>query len=170
MVRISSSACSWPQLSPSTEKRYAAEDAGHKLLIKTGMLRNSIGISQTTPDNVIINTNVKYAAIHQFGSRDRGSVGFGPRTEAMQGAMVNVRQHGFARRSRSLGKGQLGNRVMNIRGPRNQIRGIVSAHGRHQNIPARPYMVFRPKDPRRIQSLVNSYIRRAREASGLGGQ
>jgi len=166
-----SPANSWMPLAPSTiksdPKRYGA---GHKLLINTGTLLNSIGISQADPDSVSIGTNVKYAAVHQFGSRDRGSIGLGPRTAAMQAATVNVRQHGFARLSRSLGKGRLGNRVMNIRGPRNQIHGTVSAHGRHQNIPARPYMVFRPEDPQRIQSLVNGYIRRAEAAAGLGGE
>jgi phage virion morphogenesis protein len=166
-----SPANSWMPLAPSTIKNNPKKyGSGHKLLIDSGRLLNSIGISQTSPDSVTIGTNVVYAAVHQFGSRDRGSVGVGPRTEKMQSATVKVRQHGFARLSKSLGKGRLGNRTMNIRGPRNQVRGSVSAHTRHQNIPARPYLVFRPEDPQRIQSLVNGYIRRAKVQAGLGGE
>jgi phage gpG-like protein len=158
-------------LAPSTiksdPKRYGS---GHKLLIMTGTLLNSIGIAQTSPDQVILSTNVKYAAVHQFGSRDRGSVGIGPRTSKQDAATVNVKEHSYARLSAALGKGKLGNRSLNIRGPRNQVKIHVPGHTRHQNIPARPYLVFRPEDPQRIQSLVNGYIRRARSAAGLGGQ
>jgi phage gpG-like protein len=165
-----SPANSWMALAPSTLKKLGAKAAGKKILIDTGTLLNSIGIAQTTPESVIIVTNVKYAAVHQFGSRDRGSIGLGPRTKEQAAATVNVQQHSFARLTRSLGKGRLGNRVMNIRGPRNQIRGTVSAHARHQNIPARPYLVFRPEDPQRIRNLVNGYIQRAQSAAGLGGE
>jgi phage gpG-like protein len=166
-----SPANSWMPLAPSTikndPKRYGS---GHKLLIMTGTLLNSIGIAQTSPDQVILSTNVKYAAVHQFGSRDRGGVGFGPRTSKQDAATVNVKEHSYARLSAALGKGKIGNRSLNIRGPRNQVRIHVPGHTRHQNIPARPYLVFRPEDPQRIQSLVNGYIRRARSAAGLGGQ
>lgn len=166
-----SPANSWMPLAPSTiksdPKRYGS---GHKLLIMTGTLLNSIGIAQTSPDQVILSTNVKYAAVHQFGSRDRGGVGFGPRTSKQDAATVNVKEHSYARLSAALGKGKLGNRSLNIRGPRNQVKIHVPGHTRHQNIPARPYLVFRPEDPQRIQSLVNGYIRRARSAAGLGGQ
>jgi phage gpG-like protein len=166
-----SPAHSWMGLAPSTirsdPKKYGA---GHKLLIDTGLLLNSIGIAQTSPDQVMLSTNVKYAAVHQFGSRDRGSIGFGPRTRAMQEATVNVKEHGRARLSAALGKGRLGNRVRNIAGPRNPLLSHVAGHARHQNIPARPYLVFRPEDPARIQSLVNGYIRRAAAAAGLGGE
>jgi len=47
------------------------------------VLLNSIGIAQTSPDQVMLSTNVKYAAVQRFGSRDRDSIGFGPRTRAM---------------------------------------------------------------------------------------
>ena len=166
-----SPANSWMPLAPSTiksdPKRYGS---GHKLLIMTGTLLNSIGIAQTSPDQVILSTNVKYAAVHQFGSRDRGSVGIGPRTSKQDAATVNVKEHSFGRLSAALGKGKRGYRSLNIRGPRYQVKIHVPGHTRHQNIPARPYLVFRPEDPQRIQSLVNGYIRRARSAAGLGGQ
>jgi phage virion morphogenesis protein len=165
-----SPARSWAPLAPSTVKSNPKKyGSGHQLLIDSGHLLNSIGF-KTEPGAVVIGTNLKYAAVHQFGSRDRGSVGVGPRTQAMQDATVNVKEHSYARLSASLGKGKIGNRSLNVRGPRNQVKINVAGHTRHQNIPARPYLVFRPEDPQRIQSLVNGYIRRARSAAGLGGE
>jgi phage virion morphogenesis protein len=160
---------SWPRLAPSTIKSDPSfYGEGHKLLIgRTGRLFQSIH-AQSDENQAVIGTNLVYARVHQFGSRDRGAV-FGPRTAKMEAATVNVKQHGFARLARALGKGRLGNSPRNIKGPRNQIRGTVSAHTRHQNIPARPYLVFRPEDPERIQSLVNSFVRRAQAQAGLGG-
>jgi phage virion morphogenesis protein len=164
-----SPANSWMPLAPSTirsdPKRYGA---GHKLLIGIGTLLNSIGFKPGS-DSVVIGTNLKYAPVHQFGSRDRGGIGFGPRTQAMQAATVNVKEHSYARLSAALGQGHIGNRVRNIQGPRNQVHIRVPGHARHQNIPARAYCVFRPEDPHRIQGLVNGYIRRAQSAAGLGG-
>jgi phage virion morphogenesis protein len=165
-----SPARSWMPLAPSTiksdPKKYGT---GHQLLIDSGHLLASIGF-KPGPNSVTIGTNLVYAAVHQFGSRDRAGIGAGPRTKAMQDATVNVKEHSYARLSAALGKGKLGNRSLNIRGPRNQVKINVAGHTRHQNIPARPYLVFRPEDPQRIQGLVNGYIRRARSAAGLGGE
>jgi phage virion morphogenesis protein len=163
-----SPAGSWAPLAPSTIRSYGKAAIGHKLLVRKGTLLNSIGV-QAQESSVTIGTNLKYAAVHQFGSRDRGPVAVGPRTKAMQDAVVKVKQHGFARLSSSLGTGRLGGRIRAVKGPRNQIRGTVGAHTRHQNIPARPYMVFRPEDPDRIRSLVNGFIRRAKKSAGLEG-
>ena len=48
-------------------------------------------------------------------------------------------------------------------------RGVakIGAHDRHQNIPARPYLVFRPEDPARIQEMTDAWIRKSARASGL---
>ena len=166
-----SPAGSWMPLAPSTIRSYGKKAAGHKLLMMSGRLFRSIKFT-ASPGQVLIgpSADVRYAAVHQFGSRDRGSVGIGPRTSKQDAATVNVKEHSYARLSAALGKGKLGNRSLNIRGPRNQVKIHVPGHTRHQNIPARPYLVFRPEDPQRIQSLVNGYIRRARSAAGLGGQ
>jgi phage virion morphogenesis protein len=174
-----SPAHSWMPLAPSTiksdPKRYGP---GHQLLINKGMLLNSIGISQSRPDQVIIGTNVKYAAVHQFGSRDRGSAGFGPRTAQQNDAVVKVNSRTYDRVQSELGKGRMtitnsrGRRQMInklIAGPRNATRVTARAHTRHQNIPARPYLVFRPEDPGRIQTLVNAYVRKAAASAGLEG-
>jgi phage gpG-like protein len=165
-----SPAGSWPALAPSTIKSDPAfYGAGHKLLI--GHSHRLHGSVQPSSGQgwAALGSNLIYFGVHQFGSRDRGSVGIGPRTKAMQDATVNVKEHGYARLSASLGQGRIGNRVRNIAGPRNQVRIRVAGHTRHQNIPARPSLVFRPEDLQRIRSLVKGYIRRAIAAAGLGG-
>ena len=173
-----SPAGSWMPLAPSTIKSNPKiYGAGHKLLIKSHDLVNSIGFD-AEPGRVVIGTSLKYGPVHQFGSRDRGAVGVGPRTKAMQDATVTVKEHSYGRLSASLGIGrqaivnqaqrrQIVNRA--IAGPRNQMRVHVAGHTRHQNIPARPYLVFRPEDPGRIQRLVNRFIRWVQAAAGLGG-
>jgi phage virion morphogenesis protein len=195
-----SPAGSWAPLAPSTirsnPKKYGA---GHKLLVDKGNLLGSIH-AESQAGSVTIGTNLKYAAVHQFGSRDRGGVGFGPRTKAMQDATVNVGEHtrlqsqfsgnrwrqqgpgyestrlegpvleGKRRltiRNRRSGPANLIKERLNRIGPRN--RTSVAAHTRHQNIPARPYLVFRPEDPRRIQALVTGFVNRAKAAAGLEG-
>ena len=45
----------------------------------------------------------------------------------------------------------------------------VSAHSRHQNIPARPFAVFRPEDPTRIEKQVVDWMDAQRATSGLVG-
>jgi phage virion morphogenesis protein len=174
-----SPAGSWAPLAPSTIKSNPKKyGPGHQLLIGKGTLLNSIGF-HTQPGQVVIGTNLKYAAVHQYGSRDRGPVAIGPRTRAMQDATINVKEHSYRRLSAGLGVGS--QRIVNakgraqivrrkIAGPRNATLVSVRSHGRHQNIPARPYLVFRPEDPRRIQSLVNTFCRNAASKAGLGGE
>ena len=56
-----------------------------------------------------------------------------------------------------------------ILGPRNRSAVSVGAHTRHQNIPPRPYLVFRPEDPQRIRGVVVRYVNLAKQRAGLGG-
>jgi phage gpG-like protein len=159
---------SWVPLAPSTIKSNPRiYGAGHKLLIRSGRLLNSINF-QAQPGTVTIGTNLKYAAVHQFGSRDR-SVAIGPKTSAESAATVGVKTHGYFRLSSELGVGKLRGRRRRIQGPRNRQLVIVGAHRRHQNIPPRPYLVFRPEDPARIRGIVSRYVADAKEQAGLGG-
>jgi phage gpG-like protein len=168
---------SWVPLSPNTirrdPKRYGA---GHKLLIGSGRLLNSIRTA-VRPGSVVIGTNLVYAAVHQFGSLDR-SVAIGPQTEGESKATVNVKTHGYFRLQHELGSGRLkgaGRRKFQGPQPRAGARysdrlTIVEKHGRHQNIPPRPYLVFRPEDPTRIRNIVTRYVGQAKQAAGLGAQ
>ena len=61
-----SPAGSWAPLAPSTIKSLGKDAAGHKLLVRRGILLNSIQ-ANAQPGQVTIGTNLKYAAVHQFG-------------------------------------------------------------------------------------------------------
>jgi phage gpG-like protein len=160
---------SWVPLAASTVRSNPKiYGAGHKLLIRSGRLLNSIN-AQVRPGMVVIGTNLVYAAVHQFGSRDR-SVGIGPKSEAEAGTTVNVKAHSYSRLSSELGVGRLSGRGRRrIQGPRSAQQIGVRAHTRHQNIPPRPYLVFRPEDPQRIRGIVTRYIAQAKQKAGLGG-
>ena len=165
-----SPAGSWMPLAPSTIKRNPKlYGPGHKMLILSGRLLNSIRLYQTQPSEIILGTNLSYAAVHQYGSRDR-SFGVGPRTAKQEASKVNVREASYYRVAPELGTGKLKNRKRRIQGPRNARQVIVAGHSRHQNIPARPYLVFRPEDPERIRQLVVAYNNRCAKAAGLETQ
>lgn len=169
---------SWAPLSPNTirsdPKKYGP---GHKLLIDKGTLLNSITYRAQT-GSVVVGTSLIYAAVHQFGSRDRGAVAIGPRTNAQSEATVNVKEHSYHRMAPKLGtsrakradrNGRIRSTLAKISGPRNQKLVHVRAHTRHQNIPARPFLVFRPEDPKRIRGIVVRYVNLRAQAAGLGG-
>jgi phage gpG-like protein len=157
---------SWVPLAPSTIKSNPKiYGAGHKLLIRRGILLNSINF-HAQPGSVTIGTNLKYAAVHQFGSQDR-STAIGPKTGAEANATVGVKAHRYFRLSSELGVGKLRGHRRRIQGPRNRQLVIVGAHRRHQNIPPRPYLVFRPEDPTRIRGIVSRYVTDAKKKAGL---
>lgn len=169
---------SWAPLSPNTIKSNPKKyGAGHKLLIDKGTLLNSITY-QVASGSVVIGTSLVYAPVHQFGSRDRGSVAIGPRTKAQSEATVNVKEHSYHRRSAELGttrvkkadrNGRIRSTLVKLMGPRNAKMVHVRSHSRHQNIPARPFLVFRPEDGRRIRGIVVRYVNMRAQAAGLGG-
>jgi phage virion morphogenesis protein len=157
-----SPAGSWPALAASTRKK-KGYGAGHKLLILSGRLFGSITYL-VAGDILTIGTNVIYAAVHQFGSKDWMGGAAGPRTEAMMAAIgayaghrvVPFRRYGKQARADKHGK----MRIVRAReqGPSNESRFGVSAHNRRQNIPARPFLVFRPEDPDRMMGGVQAYL------------
>lgn len=169
---------SWVPLAASTIKRDPKKyGPGHKLLIDSGALLNSITYRVASTGSVTIGTSLIYAAVHQFGSRDRRAA-IGPKTKAEAEATVKVKDHNYYDRSAELGTGRMtkadrNGRIrstrMKILGPRNAKLVHVRAHSRHQNIPARPYLVFRPEDPARIRRVVVRYINQQEAAAGLGG-
>ncbi|QNI34532.1 phage virion morphogenesis protein [Alloacidobacterium dinghuense] len=173
-----SPAGSWVPLSPNTIKRNPRKYGdGHKLLIDKGTLLNSITYRVQT-GAVVIGTSLKYAAVHQFGSRDR-SVAIGPQTEAESKATVDVKAGSYYRQAGELGTGKmkksdksgvLRSTRMKILGPRNASLVNARAHTRHQNIPPRPYLVFRPEDPGRLRGIVTRFVAKKKAEAGLGGK
>jgi phage virion morphogenesis protein len=163
-----SPAGSWVPLSPNTIKRDPKRyGAGHKLLVLSGRLLNSITFGRSGT-GVVIGTKLVYAPVHQFGSRDR-STAIGPQTEAESQTTVKVKASSYYRRSAELGVGRQHGRRTRIAGPRNARQVSVGARTRHQNIPPRPYLVFRPEDPARIRGIVVRFADAAKKNAGLGG-
>jgi phage virion morphogenesis protein len=165
-----SPAGSWPRLAASTVKRMKGAASGHKLLIRSGRLRNSIR-AEVTQNVVVIGTNVKYAGVHQRGSADRGS-GAGPQAR-IAGRDVKVDSHeSHWMQRRGLRGVQIVDKngkkrtvVKKEIGPLQRKKTTVRSHSRFQNIPARPYLVFRPEDPQRIEEQVALfYVTQAKDA------
>jgi phage virion morphogenesis protein len=170
---------SWVPLSPNTIRKNPKKyGPGHKLLIDKGMLLNSITY-RTEAGAVVIGTSLKYAAVHQFGSRDRGGA-IGPQAR-IAGRDVGVNPYSYLTTRHDKSGDKFGkverytSSGFKIKGHRRKlVSGIniaqtnVSEHRRFQNIPARPYLVFRPEDPQRIHGIVVRYVNQARERAGLG--
>jgi phage gpG-like protein len=159
-----SPAGSWPELAEST-KKHKGYTAGHKLLILSGRLFGSI-IPAVDGNAVRIDTGLVYAAVHQWGSLDRqgGSVGAQARLadravhvdEFDYLRVQKFRRYGLDQRADKNGK-MRGVRVR-AQGPANRIKVHVGAHDRHQNIPARPYLVFRPEDEGNIENAIGNWV------------
>jgi phage gpG-like protein len=158
-----SPAGSWPALALSTlkNKRYKS---GHKLLILTGRLFSSITYV-VNADTLTIGTNVIYARVQQQGSADRSGGSIGPQAKLI-GRGVHVPEHKATRSSfrrkgydlRADKNGRLRKVRVRFQGPANRADFTVSAHDRHQNIPARPFLVIRPEDPQRIVSGIEAWL------------
>jgi len=159
-----SPAGSWPALALSTLKKKAYRGL-HKLLVLRGRLFGSIN-GAIDGDALTIGTNVVYARVQQEGSADRrgGSVGAQAKL-ADRAVHVSAFEAHRIRAFRVYGKElrtAKNGRQMNVRvraqGPDNATRYNVRAHDRHQNIPARPFLVIRPEDPQRIVSGIEAYL------------
>lgn len=162
-----SPAGSWLRLALSTLKK-KGYTAGHKLLIMSGRLFGSMTL-WIQGNTMTIGTNVPYAAVQNFGSADRSGGSIGAQAKiAGRGVKVSAydslrvrpfKQYGTDRRMGSDGK--LHTVHVRAQGPSQATRFGVRAHTRHQNIPARPFMVFRPEDPGRIAKGIEAYLRGA---------
>jgi phage gpG-like protein len=148
---------SWPPLSPNS-LRWNKYSAGHKLLIKSGLMRNSNTFT-VAGDSVSIGTDMLRARIHNDG------------WEGDQ----NVRAHSYTRRVKSQDRfGRVG--ITNKQGAQQNVRrklvsGIttvnVRAFTRHIRIPRRRWLVFRPEDPQRISNQVTAFLIARADGAGL---
>ena len=164
-----SPAGSWVPLAPSTIRRDPKKyGPGHKLLIDKGALLNSITFRALT-GSVVIGTSLKYAAVHQFGSRDRGGVAIGPAMKTAFDQTASVPARTRYTMQQDLGSGFMrGKMKRRIQGPLNRRAINVIGHTRRQHIPPRPYLVFRPEDPMRIRGIVVRYLNERAQQAGLG--
>ena len=170
---------SWAPLAQSTlrGKRYTA---GHKLLIISGRLRNSIN-AQSSGNSVTIGTSVVYARVQQLGSgagkvkvaKHHGSI-----LLAHSYAQREVKGHDGksymvptpVRTGKHLVVNRNGKTVTvkaKLEGPRRLKSFDVAAHERTGGIPARPFLVFRPEDPARILEQAKLFAENAAANAGL---
>lgn len=152
-----SPAGSWPPLSP-VSLRWKKYTGGHKLLIDRGILINSIN-AQVQGNAVVIGTNVRYAGVHQSGFSGAQSVkGYS------YSRSVSTRD----RFAKEVITNKL-NRKQTV--TRKTVSGVamvtVKPFTRTINIPARPFLVFRPEDPARIQKEVEQFVQARAKESGL---
>ena len=192
-----SPANSWVPLSPNTVKRDPKKyGSGHKLLIDKAILLNSITFAVFSL-GVTIGTNVVYAGVQNFGSKDRTGGPYSPQAR-LAGREAAVPSFRYKRereihysmqeitradgvkvhvpRSMRMGRHEIvnsaGKKQIVLRlfeGPKQQIDVKVGAHTRFQNIPARPFMIFRPEDPARLRSLAVQFANKSKADAGLAG-
>jgi phage virion morphogenesis protein len=123
----------WPM------SRRAEEESGQTLQ-KTGRLAGSL-VPKATANEAIVGTNVKYAAVHQFGAK-KGSFG-----------TIAVSVKDYVRKiNQAFGKQLKGTMAVKVR-----------AHTRNQklpwgNIPARPFMMIQDEDWDEIKASLADYI------------
>ncbi|MFC6645450.1 phage virion morphogenesis protein [Granulicella cerasi] len=177
-----SPAGSWPQLAASTLRSHRYKGF-HKLLVLSGRLFGSI--SYTVDGNSLtVGTALAYASVHQYGSADRrgGSIGAQSRISGRSvtvGAYTRLRAIYYGTREVTLGSGRVvrvpvamnagksGRKKVAYEGPRQLMD--VRAHERFANIPARPFVVFRPEDPARLLEATQAYLAHRGGAQIVGG-
>jgi len=148
----------WPPLSPNSLRWNKKYTGAHKLLQNSGRGRNSI-TSDVEGDTVAIGTNLWYMRLQQ---------------EGFDGTQ-NVGAYSYTRRVSSrdaFGRLVVTNKLGRQQAVRRKLSSgvaVVSVHGftRHITIPPRPFLVFRPEDPQRIESEVKSFIDNAAHEAGL---
>jgi phage gpG-like protein len=152
-----SPAGSWPPLSPASLS-WRKYSTGHKLLIDTGMLLNSITFA-VQGNSVVIGTALRYAGVLQEGFD----------------GMQSVKPYSYTRRQRgrdTFGKETITNKLGRSQTVRRKLSsGIgsvnVRAFTRHIRIPPRPFLMFRPEDPARIEDEVKEYVKSSAKQAGL---
>ncbi len=112
--------------------RVEKDVGGHKLLVQTGELRNSIMVGEVTDSSIEIGSSLPYARIHQLGGTI-GPVTINPRNKR---ALAIPTANGTI------------------------IRRSANIPERH--IPARPYLKVQPEDIPVIAGLTMQYIREGR--------
>ena len=152
-----SPAGSWAPLSP-VSLRWRRYSSGHKLLINRGLLLNSITFA-AQGNSVVIGTALSYAGVHQYGFDG---------TQTVKPYSYTRRQRGHDTFAKQQITNKLGRRQTVKRKTSSGISTVnVQGFSRHIRIPARPFLVFRPEDPARIQEEVQIYVSKAAKQAGL---
>jgi len=156
-----SPAGSWPPLSPAT---LARARGAKKKLIASGLLRNSVTF-EVVPEGdltrVRVGSNVAYARVHQEGFSGNVTV---PAHQVRARAHRAKARDVFGKVDAGGGKLRRRKLVSGVGFAQAFTRGPFSMR---MNIPARPFIVFRPEDPERIVAAVQGVLDEAAQAEGL---
>lgn len=125
----------WERLKASTiaRRRKGTGGGGVKPLLDTGRLRNSVTYRLLGGAGVEVGTNVRYAAIHQFG----GAINFAARSQ-----LVRLRQ---VKATRKDGTSYLSTRFAKDSHKRATAKWGTNAAGWAVKIPARPFLATRER-------------------------
>lgn len=130
----------WAPLSALTISRRRGGGKGAKPLLDTGRLRNSITMLAGN-DFVEVGTNVRYAAIHQFG----GAIDIAARSQQL-----------FFRQGKN---GQVGNRF--VKKKRSNFAQWATIGAYQINIPARPFLGLSAEDRQEILEIARHHYEQA---------
>ncbi|WP_420996232.1 phage virion morphogenesis protein [Cupriavidus sp. 30B13] len=135
----------WLGLAPRTLKRRA----GGKILQNSGRLAASI-VSQVESDSAAVGTNVKYAAIHQFG---------GEITRAAHSGWVRLRTDARGNLVRQGKDGKAAHLAVFAKDGHKRARTVrYTSAERKVKIPARPFLALTPADEDNIERTASEYL------------
>jgi len=154
---------SWPGLALSTLKK-KGYSSGHKLLIMRGRLFGSIAFTTSGNTVTIGSLGIPYAAVQNYGSADRSGGSIGAQARIAERG-VSVKGHRSSHDPKFLYdlRESVSDKGKAFKVPVRKLNDKrkmfdVAAHERFQNIPARPFMVFRPEDLDRLVLAANVYF------------
>lgn len=132
----------WLGLAPATKKRRG----DGKILQDSGRLASSI-VSQADGDSAVVGTNVRYAAIHQFG---------GEITRAAHSGWVRLRTDA---RGNLVRQGKNGRLAVFAKAAHKRARTVrYTSEGSKVKIPARPFLALTQSDADNIEQTVSEYL------------
>jgi phage gpG-like protein len=148
----------WAPLSAASLSWNKKYTAAHKLLQNTGLGRKSITVASDN-STATLGTNLWYMRLQQEGfdgTQKVGSYSYTRHTTSRDtfGRLVITNK---------LGRGQTVRRKLSSGIATVTVRGF----SRRITIPPRPFLVFRPEDPQRIEGEVKSFVENAARESGL---
>lgn len=135
----------WLGLAPATRKRRG----DGKILEDSGRLANSI-VAQADSDSAAVGTNVRYAAIHQFG---------GEITRVAHSGWVRLRTDARGNLLRQGTKGRAARLAVFAKDSHKRARTVrYTSDGSKVKVPARPFLALTEGDGVQIEETVTQYL------------
>lgn len=136
----------WPEWSKEYED---TRHENHRMLQDSGRLLDSI-THRVSGDVVAVGTNVKYAAVHQFGGRMK-------RKERK--VTVRLRTNARGELLRQGAQGPLANLAVFAKARHKRVRAMEATVPEHEvNMPARPFLGVSERDGQDLLGVTNVFI------------